>query len=107
MNITLTTDWILSRMSHTYSANGDGVASLYCDDAVEYHLMDLAFEQMKIDYDIDEYKNDYGGYTTEFMFFIEDIKLECPILYRSLKNLNFRNSKQGRRKYKLEKILKI
>ena len=105
MNITLTSDWILSRLSHTFSANGDGIASLYCDDSVQYHLIDLALEQMKIDYDIDEYDNEDNTFTTEFIFIIEDIKLECPILYKSLKHLNYRNSKQGRRENKIKKIL--
>lgn len=105
--IELTADWILERFSCGKYADGRGNGTLIIleDELTNYFFIELAFEQMGIEYEANDYSDDNGeNVETHFEFEIEDIKEDCPKLYKSLSELNYNNSIAGRRKKKLEAL---
>jgi len=91
----LTPEWVLSNLSGTLSSNlhkkGTGLIIIYgFQDALNSQLTELAFETLGVNYETEEYYSDDSktDLDTYYIFELEDIKDECPNLYKTLKDMN-------------------
>ncbi len=89
--ITLTTEWVLQKLSHTQYADGDGNISVYTDDATDANFIELALNSLHIYYEAYEYLDDNDDFVFGFDFRIENIKDECPIFYQRMKEMDNNN----------------
>lgn len=89
--IELTPEWVLCKLSHTQHADGEGNISVYTGNASDANWIELALKSLSIEYEVYDYLGDDGLFYFSFDFKIEDIQVDCPNLYRSLKELQNSN----------------
>lgn len=92
--IELTPEWILLNLTGAFYANNEQTLIVCYEN---YHWIKLAFDTIGIKYFENEYINedssddDIEKYENHFVFDLNDIKNECPNLYKNLKELGDRN----------------
>jgi len=92
--IELTTEWVLDKLASSHHANGDGIVFVGVDSGIESLLVELALNAIGIKYIEEEQFNEHNN--TFYMYYgfnVEDIKDECPKLYKSLLKLTKSNKK--------------
>jgi hypothetical protein len=110
-NINLTVDSVLNNLFSSLYADGKGNITIVTtsNEMTPYFLINMALENLGIQFKTDEYIDDDNNVDTYFEFKlsdIENIQDDCPIFYKKIKELNFSNSKSGIRKNKIDQINK-
>lgn len=108
-NINLTVDSVLNNLPSSLCADGKGNVTIITssEEITPYFLINMALENLGIKFKIVEYVDINDNVDTHFEFKLADIESiqdDCPIFYKKIKDLNFRNSKSGIRKNKMNKI---
>ena len=85
--IKITPEWVLENLSHTLDADGAGSISLYTGNASDATWIELALNSINISFEVYDYLNDHNDLVFGFDFRIEDIKRECPNIYKRLREL--------------------
>ena len=87
--IELNPEWILDKLTVTHHADGRGSITITADSVSDSHWIDLAldtlgvkYETCTVGYDPDPEKQ---YFEVQWEFKIEDIKVDCPILYNKWK----------------------
>lgn len=102
MEIKLTADFILDKMSHTMYMESQTEAGLVCDQMINYWLIREALEQLNVVYTEAEGEwYDDGTVDSYFFFKLKDIKKECPITYKKLYSL----TKAAKRDETIDEVL--
>jgi hypothetical protein len=81
----LTPEWVLEKLPHTHFADGSGKISIYTGDTSDANFIELALDSLHISYETYDYLNDNKDFVFGFDFRIEDIEVECPSFYQSMK----------------------
>jgi hypothetical protein len=87
----LTPEWVLEKLPHTHYADGSGKISVYIGDATDANYIELALDSLQINYEAYDYLDDNDDFVYGFDFRIEDIQVECPSFYQSMKELDENN----------------
>jgi hypothetical protein len=90
--IEITPDWILEKLPHTHHVDSDGMVSVYTDCATNAHWIEKALDTLIIPYETYDYLNDHNDFVFAFDFRIEDIKTECPSLFKRMRAFDKRNN---------------
>jgi hypothetical protein len=88
--IDLTPEWILSEFPQAIYADGCGNVSLDVYDVKEVKWVELALNTLCIPFEVNEFGNGDSTYI-DFEFCIEDLKENCPALYKQLKEMDAKN----------------
>ena len=89
--IEITSEWVLEKLPHTHHNDGAGKISVYTACATDAHLIELALKTLKINYESYDYLNDQSDFVFGFDFRIEDLKSECPSLFKRMRKLDKKN----------------
>jgi hypothetical protein len=89
--IELNPEWVIRKLSHTQYNDGEGNISVYTGNASDANWIELALDTLNIQFETHEYLSDNGLIYFGFEFTIEDIQVDCPILYNSIKALDNSN----------------
>ena len=87
--IELTPEWVLTLLSDVFFADGNGKATVRTTEMYNSEWINLALDTLKIKWELFESEIEFDYYY-DFEFQIEDIKEECPSLYRKLTDENIR-----------------
>jgi len=88
----LTCEWILNKLPFTHFSEGNGVGWIEANSGMESMLVELALNTLDIEYSEDEYINEHTDeFYMQYKFKIEDIKNECPNLYKMMYEMNENN----------------
>jgi hypothetical protein len=88
--IELTPEWVLSELPQSLYANGNGVVSIDTDSVSDASWIKLALNTLLIPYE----ENEYGDGRNSFFdieFNLEDLRTECPTLYKEMKEMDTKN----------------
>ena len=88
--IELTPEWVLSKFSQVLYANGCGQVSLNIYDDSDIKWVELALNTLCIPFKINEFVDDDSTFI-DFEFCIEDLKENCPALYKQLEEMDAKN----------------
>ena len=89
-HLQLNPEWILTELPQSKYADGNGVISVDTDSLTDAKWIKLALETPYIPFE----ENEYGVGETMFIdmeFNIDDLKQDCPILYKSMKDMDAKN----------------
>jgi len=89
--IELTSEWILNEIPISHYADGDGNVSLDTDSITNAKLIELALKSSCIPYTQNEYCDAINIFF-DFEFKLEDIRSECPNLYKKMRELDAKNN---------------
>jgi len=88
--IELNPEWVLSEIPVSLYAEGCGIISVETDTITDAKWIKLALETLLIPYD----EKEYGDGNTIFIdieFHIEDLRSDCPNLYKKMKEMDTKN----------------
>ena len=89
----ITTEWTLDKFTMSTQADGNGRMTVNCDEVMPAFFINLALDSMDIDYTDysqgDENDKSYCVFVWEFE--LEDIKEDCPNLYKKWKAMDDAN----------------
>jgi hypothetical protein len=88
--IEITPEWVLSELPISLYADGCGNISIDTDRATDASWIKLALKTLLIPYE----ENEYGDGNMTFIdieFHIEDLRTECPTLYKKMKEMDTNN----------------
>jgi hypothetical protein len=88
--IELNPEWILTELSQSLYADGNGIVSMDTDNSTDASWIMLALNTLCIPYEV-EYYDDIDSSYIDFNFRIEDIKINCPTLYKKMKEMDTKN----------------
>jgi len=88
--IEITTEWVLTEIPQSHYADGNGNISIDTDDLSDVKWIKLALETLCIPYEEKAYGDDNILFF-DFEFRIEDIKDNCPALYKNMKEMDAKN----------------
>ena len=88
--IELTPEWVLNELPISHYADGNGVGSIDTDSVSDACWIKLALNTLLIPYEEKEYGDDDLTFI-DFEFCIEDLKENCPALYKQLKEMDTKN----------------
>jgi hypothetical protein len=89
--VELSCEWILDKLAFTHFSEGNGVGWIEAD-GMEIMFVELALKTLGIEYTEDEYINEHTDeFYMQYKFKIEDIKDECPNLYKMMHEFDERN----------------
>jgi hypothetical protein len=89
--IELTPEWVLSELPLSLYAVGNGVVSVDTDSVSDASWIKLALNTLLIPYE----ENEYGDGKITFIdieFNLEDLRTECPTLYKRMKEMDTKNN---------------
>lgn len=89
-HIELNPEWILTELPQSIYADGNGVISVDTDSSTDAKWIKLALKTLCIPFE----ENEFGDEDLMFIdieFNIEDLKQDCPTLYRILKDVDTKN----------------
>jgi ribosome biogenesis SPOUT family RNA methylase Rps3 len=89
-HIELNPEWILTELPQSICADGNGVICVDTDNSTDASWIKLALKTLCIPFE----ENEYGDEDLIFIdieFNIEDLKKDCPILYKNMKNMDAKN----------------
>lgn len=88
--IELTPEWVLTELPISLYADGNGNISIDTDTLTDAKWIKLALDTILIPYE----ENEYGDGDMTFIdieFRIDDLKQDCPNLYKELKEMDAKN----------------
>jgi hypothetical protein len=88
--IVLTPEWVLCNFPQTLYADGCGHVSLDVYNDSDIKWVELALSTLCIPFKVNEYVDEDSTFI-DFEFFIEDLKENCPALYKELKEMDAKN----------------
>ena len=88
--IDLTAEWILSKFPQALYADGCGHVSLDVYDDSDIKWVELALNTLCISFKVNEFVDGDSKFI-DFEFCIEDLKENCPALYKELKSMDAKN----------------
>jgi hypothetical protein len=89
--IELNPEWVLSEMPVSLYADGNGNVSLDTDTLTDAKWIKLALDTLCINFQETEYGE--GDKTfIDIEFCIDDLKINCPALYKKMKEMDAKNS---------------
>lgn len=88
--IEITPEWVLSELPQSLYADGNGTVSLDTDNSSDASWIKLALNTLCIPFEEKEY-GDGEMIFIDIEFNINDIKENCPALYKSMKELDTKN----------------
>lgn len=88
--IELNPEWVLSELPKSHYADGSGNVSIDTDSASDASWIKLALNTLLIPYEEKEYGDDDMTFI-DFEFNINDIKDNCPNLYKKMKDMDAKN----------------
>jgi hypothetical protein len=88
--IEINPEWVLSELPQSLYADGNGNVSLYTENASDASWIKLALNTLCIPFEENEYGDDDVIFI-DIEFNINDIKENCPTLYKSMKELDTKN----------------
>lgn len=89
-HIELNPEWVLSELSISLYADGCGKISVETDTINDAKWIKLALETLLIPYDEKEY-SDGDTIFIDIEFHMEDLRSDCPNLYKRLKEMDTKN----------------
>lgn len=87
MEVELTPEWVLDKMSLSICADGKGFIYLYADEDT-CHLIELAIITLEIPYVREELVVDCFNTIIRFELYLYSIIEKCPSIYLKMRNLN-------------------
>ena len=87
--IQLTPEWVLNKLSHSHYADGKGNLSVQTCHVSDANWIALALDSLDVTYE--EYEFYDETFLFNFDFRLEDIKDECPMLYKNFTSMDDRN----------------
>jgi hypothetical protein len=88
--IEITPEWVLTEIPQSLYADGNGNISVDTDNVTDVKWIKLALDTLYIPYEEKSYGDDNNVFF-DFEFWIEDIKDNCPALYKSMKEMVAKN----------------
>jgi hypothetical protein len=88
--IELNPEWVLSELPQSLYADGNGNISVDTDTITDAKWIKLALNTLLIPYE----ENEYGDGDMTFIdieFNLEDLRTECPTLYKKMKEMDAKN----------------
>jgi hypothetical protein len=89
--IIMTPEWVLQKLTDSSYADGDGKISFYTSSLTNVFFIELALDTLNISYEFIEFYDDNDEVVCGFEFRIEYIQVECPTLYKTMKELDLSN----------------
>lgn len=104
--IKLTPEWVLEKLSDSVYVDGDGKVTLTIDMMISFsncYWITLALDTLEIKYEEDEYEieGDNDSFMIDYSFDLEDIKEECPNLYKDWSEMKRHNKDFTQKKFGL------
>ena len=88
--IEVTPEWVLNELPQSYYSDGNGNVSVDSDIKTNAKWIELALNRLHIPYTQNEY-GDAINLFFDFEFKLEDIRNECPTLYKKIKDMDVKN----------------
>lgn len=88
--IQLTPEWVLNKLSHSHYADGKGNLSVQTGHVSDANWIALALNTLDVTYEEYEFYDD-ETFLFSFDFKLEDIKKECPLLYKNFTSMDDHN----------------
>lgn len=89
--LVITPEWVLQKLPDSAYADGDGLISFYTSSLTNVYFIELALDTLNIPYETIEFYDDTDELVIGLEFRIEYIHVECPILYKTMKELDMNN----------------
>jgi hypothetical protein len=86
--IKLTPEWVLTQLAESNFPCGDGNIIVYTLEPSNAAWIQLALDTLNIIYNINDYDHGDNRVLRGFDFSIEDLKSECPTLYKKFKEMD-------------------
>lgn len=89
MEVKLTPEWVLDKMSLSRYADGHGVIYFYADED-NCNWIELAITTLEVPFVREEIELDYYTTVISFALFLDSLMDQCPSLFKEMWDLNVR-----------------
>ncbi len=87
----MTPEWVLQKLPDSAYADGDGNIMLWTGSQTSFSFIMLALDTLDIIYEIHDFLEDNDEVVFGFEFRLKDIQVECPILYKTMREMDLNN----------------
>ena len=82
--IVLTPEWVFTKTGTSCWADGEGNAKISSQSSGIAKLIRLTLDSLEISYKEDYFTDGYSNWYHRFIFRIDELMDDCPVLYRHL-----------------------